>query len=259
MTTEDIIIQIFYLVDNGLGRIEKHPLSKLYPSEVVTIGILFALKGGHFRAFYRWLQRDYDGLFGGLPERTVLLRQLKTQQIHTDLLMESPSVLNVVDSFPIELIFPIRQGRSTQQYGAKSKDKGRWSVGIKVGWILNTFGRVSGWIWDKMNVADNTFLDYLDEWDEIMLADWGFRCADGIPDNVKLCKKGAWNDRMPIETAFSMVTVISKAKKIHHRVEAYIETRLAFMAAMFNICLKLFHQLHPDDSPFKMSFAEFSL
>ena len=190
MTTEDIIIHIFYHVDNGMLGIGKYSLSKLYPSEVVTIGILFALKGGHFRAFYRWLQRDYDALFGGLPERTVLLRQLKTQQVHTDLLMEAPSVMNVVDSFPMELIFPIRQGRSKQQVGGKNKDKGRWRVGIKVGWIINTFGRVSGWIWDKMNVADNTFLDYFGAWDEIMLADWGFRCAQDVPDNVKLPQKG---------------------------------------------------------------------
>jgi hypothetical protein len=102
VTTEDIIIHIFYHVDNGLGKIEKHPLSKLYPSEVISIGILFALKGGYFRAFYRWLKRDYDALFGGLPERTVLLRQRKTQQVHTDLLMGQPSLLNVVDSFPID-------------------------------------------------------------------------------------------------------------------------------------------------------------
>jgi hypothetical protein len=31
--------------------IVKHPQAKLYPSELVTIGILFALKGGHFAAF----------------------------------------------------------------------------------------------------------------------------------------------------------------------------------------------------------------
>jgi hypothetical protein len=36
---------------------------------LVTIGLLFALKGGHFRAFYRWLKRDFDALFAGLPER----------------------------------------------------------------------------------------------------------------------------------------------------------------------------------------------
>src|SRR6186997_2292162 len=124
MTTVDIILHIFYHVDNGMLEVKKQALSKLYPSEVVTIGILFALKGGHFRAFYRWLKRDYDGLFGGLPERTVLLRQLRTQQIHTDHLMAAPSLMNVVDSFPMELIFPIRQGRSKQQFGGKNKDKG---------------------------------------------------------------------------------------------------------------------------------------
>ena len=74
MTAEDIIIHIFYHVDNGMLGVRKYPLSKLYPSEVVTIGILFALKGGQFRAFYRWLKRDYAALFGGLPERTVSLR-----------------------------------------------------------------------------------------------------------------------------------------------------------------------------------------
>ena len=92
-----------------------------------------------------------------------------------------------------------------------------------------------------------------------MLADWGFRCADGVPENVKLCKKGTWNDRMSIESAWSMVTVVCQAKKIYHRTEDYIETRLAYLAAMFNVCLRLFHRLHPDDSPFKMSIAEFSL
>jgi len=42
----------------------------------VTIGILFALKGGYFRAFYRWLRRDYERLFVRLPERTRLQRLL---------------------------------------------------------------------------------------------------------------------------------------------------------------------------------------
>jgi len=49
MTTEEIIIQIFWAVDNAMPEAEKVPQAKLYPSEVVTIGILFALKGGHFR------------------------------------------------------------------------------------------------------------------------------------------------------------------------------------------------------------------
>src|SRR5579864_3805900 len=125
MTTEMIIIGIFCVVDDGMKEVEKHPQAKLYPSELVTIGILFALKGGHFRAFYRWLKRDFDGLFGGLPDRTTLLRQMRAQEDYTDHLLAQPSTLNVVDSYPIELIFPIRAGRSKQQLGTKSKDKGR--------------------------------------------------------------------------------------------------------------------------------------
>ena len=80
MTTEMIIIGIFCVVDDAMNEVEKHPQAKLYPSELVTIGILFALKGGHFRAFYRWLKRDYDDLFGGLPDRTRLQRSLAVHE-----------------------------------------------------------------------------------------------------------------------------------------------------------------------------------
>ena len=56
-----------------------------------------------------------------------------------------------------------------------------------------------------------------------------------------------------------MLTVVCKAKKMHHRVQAYLEARLAYMAAMFNVLLDLFHQLHPDADPYQLSIAEFSL
>ena len=50
MTTDDIILHIFCFVDDNMPNISKHSQAKLYPSELVTIGILFALKGGFFRA-----------------------------------------------------------------------------------------------------------------------------------------------------------------------------------------------------------------
>jgi hypothetical protein len=80
MTIEDMIIQIFCLVDDNMKAMPKHSQAKLYPSELTTIAILFALKGGYFRAFYRWLSRDCADLFAGLPERTQLQRLLKTHQ-----------------------------------------------------------------------------------------------------------------------------------------------------------------------------------
>jgi hypothetical protein len=51
MTTELMIIQIFCDVDDGMRDVLKRPQAKLYPSELVTIGILRALKGGSGRAF----------------------------------------------------------------------------------------------------------------------------------------------------------------------------------------------------------------
>ena len=48
MTIEDFIIELFCRVDDKLsqrGKNRKHSQAKLYPSEVVTIAMLFALKG----------------------------------------------------------------------------------------------------------------------------------------------------------------------------------------------------------------------
>lgn len=234
--------------------------AKLYPSEVVTIGILFAHKGGHFRAFCRWLRRDYDGLFGGLPDRTTLLRQLREQQYQADALLSSASLLNVIDAFPIELLFPIRAGRSKRQLGTKNRDKGRWSIGVKLCWVLNYLGYVVGWHWLPMNRPDQDFLSLLDLVKEegIVLADMGFRCRGGVPDNLKLCLKGTWNDRMMVETTFSLLTVICHAKKMFHRTAAHLEARLAYTAAMFNVLIQLDRQVHPDHQ-FTLSIAEFSL
>jgi hypothetical protein len=260
MTTELIIILIFWAVDNGLGPVSKERNAKLYPSEVVTIGILFALKGGRFRAFYRWLKRDYDALFGGLPDRTALQRQLRSHEHLADHLLADPSLLNVIDSVPIELLFPIREGRSAQQLGKKSRDKGRWSIGIKLCWILNRLGQVVGWHWLTMNRPDQDFLPLVDLLcaDGLVLADLGFRCKDGVPDNLKLCLKGTWNDRMIIETSFSLLTVVCRAKQMFHRTAHHLQARLAYTAAMFNVLIGLDRQLHPDD-PFRTSIAEFCL
>jgi hypothetical protein len=261
MTTEDIIIYLFCYVDDRMRDVQKAPQAMLYPSEIVTIGILFALKGGRFRAFCRWLSRDYAYLFGGLPDRTTLLDQLAQCQCFCDRLLEDTSVLTVTDSYPIELLFPIRAGRSKQQIGKKNKDKGRWSIGIKLCWVINTYGRVVGWTWTTLNRPDQDFHPLIEQFDEqsVVLSDLGFRCADGTPDNLKLCAKGTWNDRMVVETVFSMLTVICNAKRLYHRVARHLEAHLAYLAAMFNACLALFHLLHPDADPFKLSIAEFSL
>ena len=74
MTTAEFIIALFYRIDNQMCIVPKHPQAALYPSETVTLGGLYALKGGGKRAFYRWLRRDWLAFFPRLPERTRLFR-----------------------------------------------------------------------------------------------------------------------------------------------------------------------------------------
>src|SRR5215470_6629632 len=78
MITVEFITALFYEVDEQLRTIPKHPEAHLWPSEVVTLGLLHALKGVGNRSFYRWLTRDYRALFPRLPERTRLFRLLRT-------------------------------------------------------------------------------------------------------------------------------------------------------------------------------------
>jgi len=111
MSTEEMIIAMLCTVDDPIGSVKKVPQATLHPGEVLTIGLLFAVKGGHFRAFYGCLKRDYARLFGGLADRTTSGRPLVEQQALCDGRSATPRVLNVLDSYPVELLFSIREGR----------------------------------------------------------------------------------------------------------------------------------------------------
>ena len=143
MTTEDFIIGLFCEVDDRMAQVPRHPQAKLWPRESVTIGILFAFKGGYFRAFYRWLRRDYGELFGEMPERTRLQRLLQTHQDDCTRFLADATFFSVIDSYGIELIHPIREGRSKQQIGKKGKSNWRWIVGLKLCWLIDGRGRSS--------------------------------------------------------------------------------------------------------------------
>jgi len=101
-----------------------------------TLGVLFALKGVGNRAFYRWLVRDYRPLFPKLPERTRLFRLLTVHQAWTNDFLVQPGLLSVIDSYGIELIHPVREGRSDQQIGRKGLSNHRWIVGGKLCFLL---------------------------------------------------------------------------------------------------------------------------
>jgi hypothetical protein len=225
MPTDEIIIRLFCMVDEQLGAVNKREDAHLYPSQIVTIGLLFALKGGRFRAFYRWLSANYRGFFPSLPERTRLLRLLRDHAEDVLPFLAEPSFFTVLDTYGIELIHPRREGRSKRQIGKKGKSNGRSLVGIKLAWLIN------------------------DDGETIALADQGLRAKDTPAQNIKCCERGRWNERFTIETNLSWVTELFHAKKLYHRVKEHLEARLWYLAALINCLLRI--------TEHKRSLAEF--
>lgn len=261
MPAEDFITELFYRIDEVLKDVPKHSQANLYPSEVVTIAILFTLKGGHGRAFYRWMNQNWRGLFPKLPHRTRLFCLFVTHQHLTDRFMADSTILGVIDSYGIELIHPIREGRSKKQIGKKGLSNKRWIVGGKLCLLLNKFGLVVDWDFGTANQYDADFHPLIEKVvdDMIVLADTHFHAETGDPSNLKICPRGTWNDRMVIETVLSMLTTVSHFKKVFHRTWRHFQARLAFMMMTFNI-LAQWHGLNPDDNGFvPLSIAEFSL
>jgi hypothetical protein len=241
MTTIDFITELYCRIDDQMSNAKQHSQANLRPSEVVTLAILFALKGVGNRAFYRWLERDYRPLFPNLPERTRLFRLFNTHRHWTRLFMAEYSLIGLVDSYGIELIHPRREGRSEAQIGKKGLSNQRWIVGAKLCFVLNHLGLIVDWDVDTANVYDGTAFQELVERNQDWMAlfsDEGFAKRDWHPENLKICRRGEWNSRMIVETVLSMLTLVNHFKKVMHRKWAYLKSRLAFTMAMFNILVE---------------------
>lgn len=239
MTTCDFIVELFCRVDDALSDVSKHPLALLHPSEVVTLGLLQALRAGGNRAFYRWVERDLKLLFPRLPERTRLFRLLAEQAPLTLRFLATPTFFGVCDSYGIELVHPKREGRSLQQIGSKGLSNQRWIVGAKLCLLLNAQGQVVSWQVHTANVYDAAFHRLIAQFQEqmIVLCDSGFHTRHHDPANLKVCGKGQWNERMLIETVFSLFTGVLRLKKLAHRVWPALQARLAYAVAAYNLCI----------------------
>jgi hypothetical protein len=261
MCTEDIIIGLFCRVDDQLVDVKKHDQALLHPSEVVTLGVLFAMKGVSERAFYRWLARDWKAFFPRLPERTRLFRLLDSYQYLTQFFLAQPTIFGVADSYGIELVHPAREGRSRRQIGKKGKSNRRWIVGGKLAFVLNKWGLVCAWDCATANVHDSQFQPLVARFagQMIVLVDSGFHAAQGDPPNLKVCKPKTWNARMVVETVLSMLTRVCHFKKVGHRVWKYFQARLGYTMAAFNVLVQWFG-LPADEHGFvHLSIAQFSL
>jgi len=76
MPTDASIIRLFLIVAERLGNCKKRADAHVYVREIVTIGVLFALKGKRFSPFYRWLWANDRAWVPKLPEHARLARRL---------------------------------------------------------------------------------------------------------------------------------------------------------------------------------------
>lgn len=238
MTAIDFTMELFCRVDDLLLDVKKHVLAELYPSEVVTLGMLHALRGGGNRAFYRWVQKELSSLFPRLPERTRLFRLMVQFQGLCQRFLAQPSFFGVADTYGIELVHPWREKRTQREVARKGLSNHRWIVGAKLAVVTDDCGRIVSFEVAGANVHDTSFHPLIEQWQEqmIVLADQGFKAKDNNPTNLKICPKGQWNERMIVETVFSLFTVILKMKKLAHRLLAPLQARLAYTCAVFNLC-----------------------
>jgi len=241
MPTDELLIGVFAIVDAELGAVKKHSQAKLYPSEVVTLMLFFAIKGGHYRAFYRWILFNYHSLFPNAPHYSRLLRLFRTHAYLCERFLASVSTMSIIDTYGIEFIHPRREGRSDTQLGRKGKSNGRWIVGAKWAVLINQRGEIIDWRWDTANEHDNTFRELALAYNEetMTFSDLGFRKKGCSPGNMQYGQKGTWNDRYLIECVFSWMTEKFHTKHLYHRIDEYLEMRLGALAAAFNILLKM--------------------
>ena len=261
MSTDDIIIGLYVRVDTVMGAEPKHPPADLYPSELVTLGLLFALKGDGPRRFYRWLTKNYRTWFPRIPERTRFFRLLATHADWTEYFLAQPTTLGIADTYGIELRHPWREDRADGQIGGKGLSNHRWIVGAKLAYVVNQYGLIVAWDYAAANVADNAFRGLIADFQDAMviLTDTAFHSHVGDPPNQKACKRGTWGVRMVVETVLSLLTTVCRFKKLSHRTWRNLQARLAYTMALFNV-LVMWDGLPVDaDGNIHLSIAEFAL
>jgi len=234
----DLITALFVLVDDRLKRntVPDHSQQKLTPSELITLGMLYALKGVSQSQFYRWLTANYRFLFPNLPERTRLFRRLAARQDWTDFFLAQIGLLGVGDSFGVELIHPRRQGRAKDSQAKKGLSNHRWIVGVKISVLVNPLGRIVDWRWDGANVHDSAFREMFSSHPEtISYVDSGFHKKEGDPELMRICRRGECNFRFLVETVFSLFVGFMNLKKIRERRLWNIQAHLGFALAAFNV------------------------
>jgi hypothetical protein len=260
MTPQDCIRALFYAVAQEMVDVPKHPDATLHPREVVMLALRHAITGGGTRAFYYCLTRAYRPLFPHVLERTRLARLCKTHTAWTMCLLATPTVLGVADSDGIEVIYPMRERRSTAQLGKKGKRNHCGIVGGTRCFILHQWGVICAWDAVTANVHEMPFHPLMAQCDGqvSILTDTGSHAKTGDPAHMQSCPRGTWKTRMLVDPVVSILTTVFQSKKVGHRVWASLRARVAWAMAACTLLARWGMDIDDEDMV-RLSIAEFSL
>jgi hypothetical protein len=83
----------------------------------------------------------------------------------------------------------------------------------------------------------------------MLLRDTAFPATEEEPSHLQLCQRGAWQDRLLVETVLSMLTVVCHVQRVLHRVWAYGSARLACTMAACHVVVQ-WQDFEPSTSGF---------
>lgn len=261
MAMADLVTALLCRVDDARTDVPDQSPQALSPGARVTIGLRHALKGVRSRYCSHGRRTHDRDLCPQLPRRTRLLRRLRTRRAWTERFRAAPSLLGVLDRGGIALRHPVREGRRRRPRGQTGLSHPRGIGGGQRCVVLDPLGQIGAWDCDSAHVHDTPCAHRMEPWEgqRIVLGDRGFHPAGGDRPHVTLCRRGAWHERMGVETVLSMLTVRCRLTQMRQRVWAYFEAKRAYLMAAFNLRVQG-HGLEPDaHGRGRLSLAQFTL
>lgn len=90
-------------------------------------------------------------MFGGLPDRTRLLRLLGRHRGLCQRFLATAGEWVVLDSYAIELVHPARYRQRRHPLGYKRRDQGsRFLIGVRSAWLVTPQGTLVNWGWQPL-------------------------------------------------------------------------------------------------------------
>jgi len=85
---------------------------------------------------------------------------LATHQNWTDRFLAEPALLGVIDSYGIELLYPVREREKMQhpRIATKGKSNYRWIMEAKFCFLLNRFGLLVCWDTAREKITTRSFI-----------------------------------------------------------------------------------------------------